>query len=285
MVLPFVMQGVLVPAVVCGFVLLVTWRTRNAKNMGPAWASALAIGLAYLVGHAASLGEIPGFPPKVSTHSFFYAVAAATVLGLFEGLGRGNAISRLFLRLVMGVFLPWMLLQNLVARWEREDALIHLGSMAVLFVAVWTASERWAARRPGATLPLSLWAVATATSISVMLTGSAIYAQFGGTLAGALGAALVMSWWNPRISLAGGGAGIATAIVFGICVAGVYLSELPREAALCLVGAPVVGYLFDRGPGEKWAGRKAVLWRLGWTCVPLAVAVFLAWRAAPEPYE
>ena len=274
--------GLLAPAVLAGVVLLLGWIGRRAQPDGRDWLGALAVGGGFALGHALFLRDLPSFPPQQATAALFYVACGAVLVGLVASAGWGWRAS--VARLAVSLATPWLVLRNLAARWEETRAVGELGVLGLGLFAVWSASERWARRRPGASVPLALWLCAAASSWALLLGRTSSYAQLGGVLAATLGAAVVVAWLRPALALVGG-AGAAVLVNGALAITGAYIAYLPREAAALLVLAPLAGWLGERGPLARLRPARGALARMLLVALPCGVAVWLAWRSAPQPYE
>ena len=277
----FVLQGLLLPATVLGLLLACAWWGERSWP----WLGPVGIALGWAFGFRASNGAWPEYPPGRATEMLFYLGVVAGLMCATEGLrgARGKPISVLA-RLPFAVAAPWLLLRNLVERWETSEAVVQLGAAALFLWGTWSAFEALARRRSGPVTPLLLWVVMAAGAVAFLWTGSALYAQFGGTLAAFFGAALVVSLVRPRLSLAHGTAG-AVGLVFGcLCVGAVHFSRLTPTAAVLLGWAPAAALLAGRGRESlarlSW---KHVLVRVLLVAVPLGIGLYLAHLAAPPP--
>jgi hypothetical protein len=275
----FVLFAVLCPAIVCGVLLLSTLKWPNAR----AWIAALAVGVGYAVGHAANLGAAPPFPPEQSTHALFYIAFAAILAGVLRG---ANAVPKAigWLALVgVAAGAPWMLLRNLLQRWSTGEVASTLFFVALAVTALTFVLDGWAERRRGANLPLVLWVTTTMAAIALALSGNLIYAQFGASLAGVLGACIVFSWIARDASFARGATAVFAVVLCCFCLAGVYLASLPRWSGLLLFYAPLAAVAVDRGPIEKLPPRAAFVVRVLAVAAVAGVAVLLAQLNRPEP--
>lgn len=275
----FVVYGLLLPATLVGLALAIGWwrATRPLLWLGP-----LGVALGWALGFRASNGSWPDFPPGRATEMLFYIGIAGGLMCASEGLRgeRRGPVSALS-RLPLAVVAPWLLLRNLVGRWEVSEAAWQLGGAALFLWGTWTAFEAVARRRAGFLAPLLLWLVVSAGAVAFVTTGSALYAQLSGTLAGLFGAALVVSLVRREMSLAHGTAG-AVAIVFGcLCLGATHFSKLPTAAGVLLGLAPAAALLAGKLEGRLNA--KRVLVRVVLVAVPVGVALYLAHQAAPPP--
>ena len=127
------------------------------------------------------------------------------------------------------------------------------------------------------------WLVAvSAASIAALLSNSAAIAQVCGGLAAALGASVVVAWWNPRLRLAGGATSVTMLVLGGCLINAVFFDEMPEKSALLIVIAMLVPMLADLSAFKDLAAWKRVLVRVALAAIPAASAVVLAKMASPD---
>jgi len=277
----FVLLAVLAPALVTGLLLLLTLKWPSARG----WIGALAVGIGYALGHAANLGLAPPFPPTQSTHALFYIALAAAIAGALRGASRlPSAVGWLaFTAVAAGA--PWMLLRNVLQRWSAGEVASTLFFIALAIVALVFVLDGWAERRRGVQLPLVLWLTTTLTAVALVLGGNAIYAQFGASLAGVLGACIVFGWIARDVSYARGATIVFAVVLCCFCLAGVLLSNLPRAAGILLFYSPLAAVAVDRGPVARLSPRMATVARLLAVALVAGLAVLLAQLHRPAPSE
>jgi hypothetical protein len=295
--------GVLVPAILAGLILLVAWFRRGpAADVGRAAAGdlgrgatgdvgrgrvagAFALGVAYLAAHAYLFRGfvVPAADRILAARDWIpWVVVAAMLLALVElvpALARG---ARRVVGPIACALLVWLSLGRQIG---GSITLVEAVLALAVLVAAWASAEALARRAPGAGMPLVLWIVATGTSVACLLATTASMAQVAGALAGSLGAAVVLAWWNRHLSLDGGGVLVALVVIGACVINAVFYSTLPRASGLLLLfglGTPWLALLpwFDAlGPKAK------ALVRAGFAALPVGAALVLAYLAAPEPYE
>ena len=285
MTLDFALRGLLAPAIFAGVLLLLAWVSRDsAEQASRGWLGALALGGAYLFGHAAISG-LPPFPPIQADGRLFWIVASAVALAGVESLLSERRWPRLVLRAAFSFFLVWYLLARLLERKPTADALTWVALLGAALFLGWSALAAWASRRPGASVPLVLWFTTSAVSVALLLSHTAKYAQMAGTLASCLGAAVVVAWLRPSFALGAGAASIVAILHASFVLAGVWLAytPLPTESALLLAAAPFLASAAELGPLSRLSPSKAVLARLVLVALFLVPALFVAWVEAPPP--
>ena len=275
-----ILLGFLLPAVIVGSALVFA---RRWPRLGPP-----AVGLGFLVGHYGVVGALPSFPPPGSTQMLFFLAAGAGMVGWFEG--RGTARTQLGLlapRVVVSALVPLLLLRNLLRHWEARAAFDTVGLAALALLVAWSGTDALAERRKGPSLAACLWLAATGASLSLMISGFALGAQFAGVVASMLGAVFVAAWIRPELSLARGLDTVVMLLLGALCVTGVHLAELPSLAGLLLVLAPLAAWLVELGPLAGLPPRRAAALRFAAVLIPVAIALYFAWddRPPPDPYS
>jgi hypothetical protein len=282
----FSLSVVLAPAVVAGLALLAGLRGRIRTDARTGAVAAIGVALAYALGHCASLGEWPAVPPRQATHALAWSAIAA---GLAAALAFARSVPRwtaAALLAAAGGGAAWLTLRNVLARWSAGASASLLVACALAIGLGGLALERWGDRRRGASLPLALWIAATALALAQLISGSAVFAQFGGSLAAVAGAMVVLAWLAPSASLSGGAVAVFTAVLALHGVAGVLLSDLPVASALLAFASPSAALAVDRGAVGSLAGWRGVAARAAACAVPAAAALAVAWvsRPPPSPY-
>jgi hypothetical protein len=273
--IPFVVYALLVPACIAGVALLVARRSPQALR----FVAALAIGVAFAIGHAINLGAMPSFPPAESTQSLFFVALAAALAGALRASARVPSALAWIAALAVAAGAPWLLLRNLMKSWSTLQSTATLAVVAVATLALTAACDAWAERRRGARFPLVGWLVATATAAAVGLTGSVKYAQFAATLAAVLGAAVVFAWVEREASFSRGATLVVAVLIAAIGVACTELAYLPRTSALLLLYAPLAAIAVDRGALAKQPGWKSWGIQLAAVALVLAIALAIAYRS------
>ena len=112
-----------------------------------------------------------------------------------------------------------------------------------------------------------------------------IYFTLVKAVAAGLGAAVVLSWWRPRLSLAGGGVALASILCFGIGLNAYFYSYTTGADVLLIAAAPIAPLLRVLPGLSRFEGGKRTLVELALAGVPLAVALVRAGLAyEPDPY-
>jgi len=280
-------RGVLAPALVAALVLVLAWRPwlSGARAPDGRWSGAPAIGLAFLVGFAATIGppRLPFAGGALSGQEWlaWIALAAGVPLAVAARPGRAAVLRGLLtVALVEGV-----LRAMFVHHWSGAPAILWFAGLALALNLHFWSAEALARRAPGAAMPLSWIVVGTGLALTSGLTGSTALAQLAGAATAALGPALVLAWWRPRFSLAGGAATMVVLVLFGIGLCARFYSSLPRLEASLLLCAPFLAWVAELPPLRSRRPRVRALARALAVLVPVAAAVTSAALAyESDPY-
>lgn len=275
----------LVPAVILGVILLLSqppWRERTP--LGAGWGLAIGIGAGFLAGWYGG----DGLPEHVHP-----AVAVAILLGLVEfGLSAraGGSARADWLRWPLRVLVPaavaWAMFgwifQNV---WETTGMKVSGAGAVVLGTAAMMGTfDEIARRRPGPTVPLAMWVLASGAAGYLLVAGSGLAAEMMGALAGMAGAAIAVAivkglWGGGALSMARGGAVVWTLLFALVFIAGHFGAfEPPWKPALLLILAPHILWIGELGPLGKMGGWKGTLVRF--VLVAVAVGAAVAWARA-----
>lgn len=257
--------GVLIPAIAAGAIYLATWKLAGS------WSVALGLAGGYMAGHA-GLSGWPSFPPADVTDWLFWFAAVGVGFGFLKAFCRGPRWIRWLGRGIASAGVPWLLLRPL-STWsavERLGGVVALG--AALFV-FWSLLERLAERRPGASIPLVLWASASGTSAVLLFSASASLGGLCGALAAGLGACVALGWWRPSLSLARGPIPVVALLLGGLWILGSFYSEVSIPGAVLLYLAPLSGWI-----GEVPALQGLAPWKSA--SIRLAAALIFVGAAA-----
>jgi len=273
-------QGLLLPGVLCGLLLLVGERggdrLRGALS-GPAF------GLVFLAAYAAWSG-IPAWPGPdrilPARDWLAWTILAASVASLALPLETSRSAAVLF-RLVFSAALAGF---SLWARAEREGSFASPILVALAILALWILTDRWVLPAAGPRAPLALLLAATGTSLASLFAHSALIASLAGALAAGLGAALAVSLALPALRLRRGATGILVLVLSGCLVNVHFFAQLPLASTLLLASAILAPGLV---PGALKAGTNR--WRsalLGAVCalVPAVLGVWIAWSPDDSAY-
>jgi hypothetical protein len=272
---PVLLYGILLPALVAGIVLLAGGRGTPLAERPRPFLGALALGVGYLIAHVAIVGAPPvpwGDQQLPAQQWIAWFVLAAIVLAPLRGIERWAAWANAGYLALFSVVVLRQSLANVETRTFERFA-YTLG-----FYAIWTATERLAARARGPALPAALVVAGTGISLSALMMHSASVAQLAGAVCAGLGAAGVIGLVDAGFHLAVGAVAIAM-IVFGSAIVNAAIYDLPGSSIVLLAAScvtPWIGELpaFARLSPKKKACVFGIL-----AAVPAAIAVWLAQAA------
>ncbi len=245
-------------------------RRRGFLSGTAPWWGALAVGLAYTLGHAGV--ATPAIPPSDVTDRVPILAFAAAVVAVALAGGRDVLWARVVGYLGLAALAYVVMLGPLLGAEDHPREMII--QLAVIAVGVLLATLNLAlldapSRRP------ELWAALTVlalgTGVILVLANSLVLFQLGGVLAVVLAASLLGAWGLP----VGGGIPVAVAVLTALIVDGAVYAFLPATAALVLAGAPAILWLIRLGPLTRLGPKGRAVVGVGLILIPLAVAVIL----------
>lgn len=274
--------GLLVASLVTAVLLGVAgwlWR-RNP------WAGAVALGLGYAVGHVTAAGW-PALPPTEATQWLFFFALVALLAGVLDTFLRIARPWRLGLWLALCAGLLALLLRpKIQSSWTPAQSALWLLGLAALMTILAASLGRIA--RPHADAVFTLFAAALVcggSGIALVLSGSLLLGQLAFVLAAGVGVALVAAWFFPELPLAAGAVPVIVALLTGLWVNGYFYAELPAICALLFALALVLPALLPSmatALGNSRLLAKPLLLRAAVVALPVAIAVFVAFRASPS---
>jgi hypothetical protein len=215
---------------------------RAARPSAGSWGAALGLAVGFLAAFFALKGW-PPFPPIDVADWLPYLAVLAMVLGLVEGLARVPDWSRWLLRATLAALLVWVKINPL-----REPRGWGALATAAYGVGLWTAAlflwwnlESVASRVTGAAVPLALSVLSLAVGIVSVGSHVATAGLMIVGLAVASAAIAIVCLVAPAASIARGGVGVATILLFGVGLdAYFYGQDMPVSCAALLTLAPIV---------------------------------------------
>jgi len=275
-----VIAPVLTPAILSGISLAVAWRLWRRKNPSPRghWGGAVAFGLAYFSGHVALVGW-PEFPPTSAETWQAWLALSLAVAGVAQRWWGPTMFVSFPVAFLAYAAVTYALLLNFIRNsWDPTVSALWVAGLAAASTIVFQLTDRIAAKRPGASVPLGLWALCTLAAGTFVVASSAKLGQLSGALAAGCGAAVVLAWWCSKLSLAGGGVFVFLPLYNGLVLQAYFFGYpgLGLWSALLLALAPL-GLLV--GEQRRFVYAKpwiAVLVRTGAVAVPAAIALGLA---------
>lgn len=249
----------LLPACVCGAILLAAARGTARKDRGWRWNSALgawALGLAYGLAHVQLVG-FPAWPSVQRTPTALdwlgWTIAATLPLaGLFLAISNQRSATWI-LRAILACALVSLSLRV----WEHAIAAPWIAAAsAALLITLWASTDALAARSPGPIPVLPLYVTMLCCAVSALLGHSALVALLAGVLCACLGACAVVARIESRFQLSAGAVAVFMLVFGGVLLNGIFFSDLHWSSALfsCLAlvspWSVVLGARKVRGP---WA--------------------------------
>lgn len=269
-----VLLGLVLPVVVCAAALIGAWRPwrPGAPIAGGLWAGAVALGAGFVPAFLAA-DPWPDLPPHVTWHWIAWLAVVAAAVGAADGLHRWPLRVRLSAGLALAAGCGWLL----VGDWVTH-AWAWRGATAVVIAVLLATLNASAGRHQGASVPLSMCLAALGASIVLVLSGNAKLAQLVGALAACLGAAVVLAWWRPEVSLARGGVQVVAVLLPGLVLSGYFLSwsEIAPWVFVLAAIAPALLWVSGSIPLDRLPPWQATAVRVAVTALPVAVAMTAA---------
>lgn len=247
------------------------------------WADAVALGIGYACGHLVTAGW-PAFPPAEATQWLPYFALGAAFIGVLDTLLRPAGLVRgsiwfLFCAGVVGLLLG----SKFQYGWSFFEGTLWIACLAGGMLVLSVFLDRAAQRDASISFPLIVAIVAGGTGLALMLSGSMLLGQLALVLAGTSGAIVIVGVLLPNAVNGRGIAPVAGTLLSGLWLSGYFFSELPPASALLLAASSIPALmlvLFD----ESGNPRRGLLLRAMVAAVPVALAVFLAFKASPPTY-
>lgn len=269
----------------------------------PYWVAPVLLGVASVVMHAVLFGGWKLAPVSAGDWRPHIALAAM-VLGLIGAVLRPRAGRRWLARVVLLLGVGFVGSIGRVAYlWKGEDfrteaawsipgAVVWLGLFAIITCGVWWCLERVTERTRGVSGPgvMCAWTLGASQVFAIGLSDLQP-AQTCTVLAAALGAAIPVALWRPRLTLAFGGATVPVVVTAAVLLqsmlwgVGTTGEKWTYVALLALAAILPLGADFGplaRLPDAKRTMARAVLAALG---VGLCVGVAVILRPPPLPGE
>jgi hypothetical protein len=264
--------GLLIPGAVSLvlFLILNRWRGKPDRYRP---ISTLALALGYLSGQVVVAGW-PARYPGLSTEWIPLIALAATVGSLAAGYPKLPLFAVWSLRLFLLAALLFVLLRKQLTGqwtpWERSAYVIGLLSAGVVLFA---SLDRLTGHLPRIGAPLLLSALAAASSMALVLSGSLLLGQLNGILAATLAASVAAACFLPEFSLERGAITLIVALQITLWICGYFYSDLPALSAGLLALGPVLVLLELTWLGGRLKPWQAVLVHLAVLLVPLGLAI------------
>jgi hypothetical protein len=262
-ILPLLLQSLLIPAVVCGALLLMF----NSSHR--AWPVPLAIAAGFLASYIATYRAQWSFPP----HQALDWLPVALLLAL--GAIRVERSGRLPLRMALALLVAAVVATPALGSAGATKTVVTIGIVALLMTACWSALAHAAPRRP--TPPLLLAMVAGGAGLALLIDASQLIGQLCGALGVAVGAAGLLLRRRLPEGFGAAAAGVAV-LLLGALLAYAHIYAgfglgLVLLLAAAFIADPLMALL--RHPAAWLA--SAVL-----AALPVAAAVGLAVKAMQD---
>lgn len=257
---------VVIPAVVAAAALfLARFLARGEK--APLWP---AIAAGFAAGHLGIGGWPRGMPVEAWQWMLPIAVLGA-VTGASYAWNSMPARARVAPWVVIVGFTVWTTL-------VKRPPVALAGFSAAAFLLGWTldgAARRTSARSFSATVLI----VATATGVSLVVSGTLLIGQMAGALAAATGACLVLAG---RLRLESRSAvPVVTALLAALWMNGILYAELPIASAVLLAAAPLGCWIADVVLAKRLGPLPMTISRVAVAVLLAGAGVAVAVRAAP----
>lgn len=268
-----------VPALVA---IAVTTLARVFNNKGDErgaarWWAALAVGLAYVVGHFAAAW--PSVPPIEVTDRLPWLALLATAAALAEAGFTPGRWARLALRTVLLLVALGVVLGPVIGagEFDRDLAVRLAGASAVTLLFLLNIHSLDRPER-ASDLVLSLGLTTTGAALGLVLSGSAVLGQLAGVLAIGLGAA----WLASGLRLIPGNLTVTSTLLAALVVEGFIYASLPASTGLLLAAAPASLWLTRVGPVQRLSPAFRRLLVAILTLIPVGLALALAVSESPS---
>ena len=278
-----VLFSVLLPVFISGTILFIAWRgwRRSEPIPNGTWGGPIALGLGYGVGHIGTIG-FPPFPAVEATQWLLYFAFAATVFSLLESRWGKSGFVCFLIRGMLSAAIPWLLLRSMLKHtWAPIEGVAWLLGLSGAVFAFWILLDAAMEHHTGVTSPLTLLIVTLGSSVVLVLSGSALLGQLAGILGAAVGASLIVAWWRPKLTFAGGMVPVVAAMLAGLWLNGYFYAEAPAASILPLAIAPAMVWVRKLAPMRKLGSRGETVIAVAAVLAPVVLAVALAFQASP----
>jgi hypothetical protein len=235
------------------------------------------VAIGYACGHLFVAGWV-SIPPTDTTNWLpIFAIAAAAV-GSTLPLLPHKPVRMMVIGLIAVGALRLLLQPQFRYTWPRGVGwmwVIGFSIAVVLLVRSVDALSRRSSTR--IETPLLLFIVCAGTSGALSLSGSLLLGQLAAVLGAALAGMLVLGWRGPATRESP--ALVFSLLLIALIVSGLFFAELPTTSVLLLGTSPALAFV----PTPASGPLRVVLARISLISAPVALAVFLAYRASPSP--
>lgn len=249
------------PGTIALVAMLVAWRPwrRQSPIEHAYWGGAVGFSIAYAVAHILIYGRTPGFPPTQAIDWLLWFSLFGGVAGLatsFRRVPRWVGSIGVGLLIVIMAKLMFSALSPTYAPRPLYATLISI-AIGLGVASAHVSLDTLAMRVKGGTLPVCLWLTLAGSNVLIALFYNAkSMAELGGSLAAACGAAAVLGFWRPTITIARGAVLVTLLIFAGLCLATYLFGQQPNAWALGLAFASPNAAWIGQAPGirslEPW---------------------------------
>lgn len=215
---------------------------------------ALAVGSAYLAGHAATTW--PAWPPVEASDRVPLLVLAVLVLSLFSRRWEGSTWLAWGIRVLLtGVTVAALLAPAVHEGWWNRETALQFAVPAIVMLLGWTSLDGLARRAAGSTLFVPLLVLTAGTGLSVALAGAPVAGRLGGILAAALTGGWLVSWRIAGLGLSRGAVAVVGVVLASVEIIG-YVYAYPSSLGASLLAlaplAPWLGLIGRLRRGPWW---------------------------------
>ena len=239
--------------------------------------TAFAVALGYACGHLFITGP-SSFPPADTTNWLpYFAIGTALIVLLARPVTVKAAHVILLGFFAAGAF-RLLLGPKFRYGWSCQEGWIWV--IALALVVVLLASSLVLLRHRSSLsieLPLVLLLVCTGVSAALMLSGSLLLGQFAAALAAAVLGGFILLWRERS----GGGdqtAAVLSLLLVMFLASGYFFAELPAASGALLAISPASALI----PIPSLAKLPLMILRVTLVCVPITIAVIIAFRSSPS---
>lgn len=270
--------GILAPAVIAGVLLLVAWRPWQEEAPEGFWGGGFGFAAGYLAAHFGLNGTPDTMP---------YLVGGLAVVAGVEAFAASKRWLVWLVRVMVVPVATYLVAAFMFSadHWAGVEAVAWLAGFTVSAVAAIATLDTYAREHPGATVPISLLLLGTGAALVLALSGTARVGELLGGVTAMFGAAMVLSWWDGRLSLARGGVTvgvllIASLVIFGYVGLFEPYQSVAGRSSLVLVVTPHLLWIDRLGVLGELEGSKGTALRAVLVGVGAAASVLLAWIGA-----
>jgi hypothetical protein len=296
-VLEQVLRGVILPAGIAGFLLLIAlrpWAKERRPTRDARWTPPLAVGLAYFGAHLA-VAAPPGFVPADDLDWLLHMALLAACLGAVESFIYEKTALRWAMRIGAVLLTFWLTLGFMVEiYWSAGVAVAWMTALTLATCAVIATLDQTAEIHPGASVPLVMVVLGSGACIVLVLTGNARVGQLMGGLTAAAGAILLLALRRSKLRVSRGGCTVFGLLFGGLLAFGyassadipalaIFWTHTQTVATLLVAAAPLMLWASRQIRVERLSAPKAALARALLVALPLAGAVAIAANPPKEP--